>query len=274
MYQIVNRNPWTKEIEYVVSRYFLCPPSPDGEEDSKADVLNSAAAATATLSGTVGGTPTSISPQPDGQQLSSQSGMGDQNPFFNVQDIGQQQQQQQQFPNGLARDLQRVITSHAEAARIGRQIAEEVQRSSPNGGGGGGGGERDKRGDRQDAADGFVQRIGSSHSKEHLKSPSSSGGGPLRRDNSGEVPPNRRPSTCSSGGGGGGGGSRPRPWAQSGRAGRGGGGGSDAGSQSSGGGGGGPNDEVSEAVMMSLLEAEGGLGGTPAEFNGHPWQMS
>ncbi len=197
--------------------------------------------------------------------------MGDQNPFFNVQDIGQQQQQQlqQQFPNGLARDLQRVITSHAEAARIGRQIAEEVQRSSPNGGGGGGG-ERDKRGDRQDAADGFVQRIGSSHSKEHLKSPSSSGGGPLRRDNSGEVPPNRRPSTCSSGGG-----SRPRPWAQSGRAGRGGGGGgSDAGSQSSGGGGGGPNDEVSEAVMMSLLEAEGGLGGTPAEFNGHPWQMS
>merc|ERR550519_3291035 len=37
--------------------------------------------------------------------------------------------------SGPGRDIQRVITSHADAAKIGRKIADEVQATSPKGAG-------------------------------------------------------------------------------------------------------------------------------------------
>ena len=96
------RNPWTKELEYLISRFFLCVQGED-KVFSNVNVANY-----------------------NDINFFGQQGSNGQVMYNSMQPSGA-------ACNGIVRDIQRVITSHAEATKIGRQIADEFQtRTSPS----------------------------------------------------------------------------------------------------------------------------------------------
>ncbi len=240
------RNPWTKEIEYLVTRFFL-----------GATAISSTSGAY----GEEGGSSSDSSQLPGSNQ--SYTTATDLN-FFS-------QQQQQLLSKGLGKDIQRVITSHAEASKIGRQIAQEVKRGLSL---------------ESDSSNSPPQSMGDAVVGSPLGPPAASGSGDcaaepstasnivqeafdaLEKEQPGLLHSNSNTMLRAPGGTGG---SRRRPMGNAlingstaaavGRI---------AGRSAIGDG---EDDEAAMAVIMSLLEADAGLGG-PVDFTGLPWPLS